>query len=322
MSIEFSIKKYDEERCYYNSGIDLKSLLAALYSSEHPYGALMQLDGNERIEIADYAHDEQSGKVTYSIDFDNDTIIRSEKDKQFRLNGISGMPLGAAYSLLRFHGEPLTAEFDKAFSEVRIVADTFNVVSSVRIDDNTEIVMGYRENQFGINFATWQCSDGDNYYWGHYDFPTAEAATIDMYNRVVEALQNRQQISLNEKTGVRESNQAALAAKLNLERNAYTFSLVTVDGEHYVTGAYIDSADDLAEILEQYDEAFIHDNLVCAEVSYYLIGKNGAESVNLPEEYCGDIMSHLHSALEYADLLEEKSITVDYSELEADELEE
>ena len=53
MSIEFRINQYDEERCYSNGAIDLKSFLTALYSDEHPYGALLNLDGNKRIEPAD-----------------------------------------------------------------------------------------------------------------------------------------------------------------------------------------------------------------------------------------------------------------------------
>ena len=109
MSIEFRIKQYDEERCYSNSTIDLKSFLTSLYSSEHPYGELMNLDGNKRLEPADYAHDEQSGRETYDIDLDRDRITRHEKGKQFRLNEISQMPLGAAYSLMRFHGAGVPA---------------------------------------------------------------------------------------------------------------------------------------------------------------------------------------------------------------------
>lgn len=62
MSIEFRIKQNGEKHCYSNGVIDLKSFLTALYSDEHPYGALMNLDGNKRIELADYAYNEQSGK--------------------------------------------------------------------------------------------------------------------------------------------------------------------------------------------------------------------------------------------------------------------
>ena len=109
MSIEFRINQYDEERCYSNGAIDLKSFLTALYSDEHPYGALMNLDGNKRIEPAVYAYDEQSGKETYDIGFDHDTITRYENGKQFKLNEISKIPLGAAYSLMRFHGAGVPA---------------------------------------------------------------------------------------------------------------------------------------------------------------------------------------------------------------------
>ena len=109
MSIEFCINQYDEERCYSNVAIDLKSFLTALYSDEHPYGALMNLDGNKLIEPADYAYDEQSGKETYDIDFDHDTITRYENGKQFKLNEMSKIPLGAAYSLMRFHGADVPA---------------------------------------------------------------------------------------------------------------------------------------------------------------------------------------------------------------------
>ena len=69
----------------------------------------MNLDGNKRIELADYAYDEQSGKETYDIDFDKDTIIRHEKGRQFKLNEMSKIPLGAAYSLMRFHGAGVPA---------------------------------------------------------------------------------------------------------------------------------------------------------------------------------------------------------------------
>ena len=109
MSIEFRIKQNGEKHCYSNWTMNLKSFLTALYSNENPYGALMNLDGNKRIELADYAYDEQSGKETYDIDFDRDTITRHEKGRQFKLNEISKIPLGAAYSLMRFHGAGVPA---------------------------------------------------------------------------------------------------------------------------------------------------------------------------------------------------------------------
>ena len=144
-----------------------------------------------------------------------------------------------------------------------------------------------------------------------------------MYNRVVEALQNKE--THHSKSNFKESDLSEFPARLNLDRKSYTFSLVTIDDvKSYVTGSYIGDADDLTElgILEQFDGTFpLHDNTVSAKVCYYIIGKNDTESVNLPEVYCGDIMSHLDAALEYADLLEERSIRVDYSEFEDDEYE-
>ncbi len=204
MSIEFRINQYDEERCYSNGAIDLKSFLTALYSDEHPYGALLNLDGNKRIEPADYAYDEQSGKETYDIDFDRDTITRHEKGKQFKLNEMSKIPLGAAYSLLRFHGA-------------------------------------------GVPAAVSDCE-------------------YDEYNDMSGLFGNR-------------------------------------DSEIKDRGFVIYSND------EYFDT-------VHAEISYYIIGQSGVESERLPDEFGCDIVSHLDAAVQYADLLEERSLNIDFSDYE------
>ena len=66
-----------------------------------------------------------------------------------------------------------------------------------------------------------------------------------------------------------------LIEKLGLKNHSYTFSVVTLDSENYVTGAYIESADELEEleILSQFDDDFSHDDTVRAEISYYVIGQ-------------------------------------------------
>ena len=71
-----------------------------------------------------------------------------------------------------------------------------------------------------------------------------------------------------------------LIEKLGLKNHSYTFSVVTLDSENYVTGAYIESADELEEleILSQFDEDFSHDDTVRAEISYYVIGQSDADS--------------------------------------------
>ncbi len=173
MSIEFRIKQYDEERCYSNSTIDLKSFLTSLYSSEHPYGELMNLDGNKRLEPADYAHDEQSGRETYDIDLDRDRITRHEKGKQFRLNEISQMPLGAAYSLLRFHDAGVPAavsdceydEYNDMFGlfgnrDSEIKDRGFVIYSN---DEYFEAYLNYLKNTRGYPFIRFVNVSGSQY---------------------------------------------------------------------------------------------------------------------------------------------------------------
>lgn len=173
MSIEFRIKQYDEERCYSNSTIDLKSFLTSLYSSEHPYGELMNLDGNKRLEPADYAHDEQSGRETYDIDLDRNRITRHEKGKQFRLNEISQMPLGAAYSLLRFHDAGVPAAVsDCEYDEYNDMSGLFgNRDSEIKDrgfiiysnDEYFEAYLNYLKNTRGYPFIRFVNVSGSQY---------------------------------------------------------------------------------------------------------------------------------------------------------------
>ena len=173
MSIEFRIKQYDEERCYSNSTIDLKSFLTSLYSSEHTYGELMNLDGNKRLEPADYAHDEQSGRETYDIDLDRDRITRHEKGKQFRLNEISQMPLGAAYSLLRFHDAGVPAAVsDCEYDEYNDMSGLFgNRDSEIKDrgfiiysnDEYFEAYLNYLKNTRGYPFIRFVNVSGSQY---------------------------------------------------------------------------------------------------------------------------------------------------------------
>ena len=173
MSIEFRINQYDEERCYSNGAIDLKSFLTALYSDEHPYGALLNLDGNKRIEPADYAYDEQSGKETYDIDFDRDTITRHEKGKQFKLNEMSKIPLGAAYSLMRFHGAGVPAAVsDCEYDEYNDMSGLFgNRDSEIKDrgfviysnDEYFEAYLNYLKNTGGYQFIRFANVSGSQY---------------------------------------------------------------------------------------------------------------------------------------------------------------
>ena len=109
MSIEFSIKQHGEKHCYSNWTMNLKSFLTALYSNENPYEALMSLDRNNHLSDDNYPRDKRNGLIKYDIDFDRDTITRHEKGRQFKLNEISKISLGVAYSLMRFHGAGVPA---------------------------------------------------------------------------------------------------------------------------------------------------------------------------------------------------------------------
>lgn len=204
MSIEFRINQYDEERCYSNGAIDLKSFLTALYSNESPYEALMSLDRNNQLSDDNYTRDKRNGLITYNIDFDRDTITRHEKGRQFKLNEISKIPLGAAYSLMRFHGA-------------------------------------------GVPAAVSDCE-------------------YDEYNDMAGLFGNR-------------------------------------DSE----------IKDRGFIIYSNDEYFDTDH---AEISYYIIGQSGVESERLPDEFGCDIVSHLDAAVQYADLLEERSLTIDFLDYE------
>lgn len=71
---------------------------------------------------------------------------------------------------------------DGVTESVRSVAG-YNILSAIRTDDKTEIVMGGHTTSLGAEYATWQCSNGNNYYWGHYGFRTKEEALADMCER-------------------------------------------------------------------------------------------------------------------------------------------
>ena len=70
----------------------------------------------------------------------------------------------------------------------RTVDGGFTVIDSVRLSKKTEICMGRRERSYGINYATWECSGGDTYHWGHYDISTEQQARLDMFERAAERM--------------------------------------------------------------------------------------------------------------------------------------
>ena len=266
MSIEFRINQYDEERCYSNGAIDLKSFLTALYSDEHPYGALLNLDGNKRIEPADYAYDEQSGKETYDIDFDRDTITRHEKGKQFKLNEMSKIPLGAAYSLMRFHGAGVPAAVsDCEYDEYNDMSGLFgNRDSEIKErgfviysnDEYFEAYLNYLKNTGGYQFIRFANVSGSQYIaFSQRGFDNIKSFLMQKLQTKREEA-DRLEAEINEAFSAAEpteipkdekSELSELIEKLGLQSHSYTFSVVSLDSEIYVTGAYVESADELSE---------------------------------------------------------------------------
>lgn len=64
----------------------------------------------------------------------------------------------------------------------------YEIIKSFTIG-NTEIVLAKNEKA-PDKFVTWQCSNGDNYFWGHY-YDNGYDALYDYLNRCKEAVEQR-----------------------------------------------------------------------------------------------------------------------------------
>lgn len=61
------------------------------------------------------------------------------------------------------------------------------ITNAIRIG-NVEIVMGENTSD-PAQFVTWECKDGDNYYWGHY-MTDKLAALHDLMERAEQELES------------------------------------------------------------------------------------------------------------------------------------
>ena len=43
----------------------------------------------------------------------------------------------------------------------------YTITDSITIG-NAEFVIGENKTSMGTQYVTWECKDGDNYFWGHY----------------------------------------------------------------------------------------------------------------------------------------------------------
>lgn len=67
------------------------------------------------------------------------------------------------------------------------VNEGYVITDSLHIG-NAEFVIGENQTRFGTMYVTWQCRDGDNYFWGHY-LTERQAAEKDLLARAGQELE-------------------------------------------------------------------------------------------------------------------------------------
>lgn len=82
------------------------------------------------------------------------------------------------------------------------------ITDSTYVGD-AEFVIGEMKTKFGTMYVTWQCRDGDNYFWGHY-FSDRSAAEKDLQERVT---REREYLAMK-----KEATQRARKCKKERER--------------------------------------------------------------------------------------------------------
>ena len=60
----------------------------------------------------------------------------------------------------------------------------YTIIETARVNERLEIVLGRMETSLGTMFVTWQCLNGNNYFWGHYFNGDPDAARSDMRERL------------------------------------------------------------------------------------------------------------------------------------------
>ena len=64
----------------------------------------------------------------------------------------------------------------------------YMIIEVVRINTILEVVLAQINTGCDTQYVTWQCTDGQNYYWGHYFMNDFNAARHDLFSRVLELL--------------------------------------------------------------------------------------------------------------------------------------
>ena len=74
------------------------------------------------------------------------------------------------------------------------------ITDSIHIG-NAEFVCGVNATSHGTMYVTWECKDGDNYFWGHY-FDKEASAKKDLLERAgheLEVQQHKQELKAKDK---------------------------------------------------------------------------------------------------------------------------
>lgn len=65
--------------------------------------------------------------------------------------------------------------------EARMNED-WEIVGSIPLRDGFEVVLAHNQKNRCTPWVTWECKDGNNYYWGHY-FRERDNAVDDLIKR-------------------------------------------------------------------------------------------------------------------------------------------
>jgi len=61
------------------------------------------------------------------------------------------------------------------------INEGYTITDSIHIG-KAEFVIGENQTKYGTQYVTWECKDGNNYFWGHY-INDRRAAEVDLLER-------------------------------------------------------------------------------------------------------------------------------------------
>lgn len=70
--------------------------------------------------------------------------------------------------------------------------DKWTIETAIRLNEREEVVLATRPNKYmlvgDIEYVTWYCMDGNNYFWGHYHCDK-KTAMLDLLERAKEEIE-------------------------------------------------------------------------------------------------------------------------------------